>query len=105
VLPEKLLPATISTMDLSRNSRKADAALMYMTRSSGSEYLDNKLWEKTVTEVERGWLVGPLVWEDLPYDATVSRKFPFGTTGEGEAIDDLSQSQVMQRLQFLNRAL
>ena len=94
VLPEKLLPATISTNDLSRNSRKANVALRYMTRSSGSEDLDNKLWEKTLTEVERGWLVGPLVWEDLPNNATVSRRFPLEQSGKVRPIDDLSQSQV-----------
>ena len=94
MLPEWLLSATISTNDLARNSREANVALRYMTRSSGSENLDNRLWEKTLTEVERGWLVDPLVWEDLPNEATVSRRSPLEQSGKVRPIDELSQSQV-----------
>ena len=94
VLPEKLLPATMSTVDLSRNAKKANVALRYMTRSSGSEELDQKLWDKTQQEVEKGWLSGPLDWDSLPDDATVSRRFPLDQAGKVRPIDDLSQSQV-----------
>jgi len=40
VLPEKLLPAAMTTTDLIQNAKKANLALRYMTRSSGSEDLD-----------------------------------------------------------------
>ena len=94
VLPEKLLPATMSTVDLASNSNKANTALRYMTRSSGSEELDSKLWDKTMAEVEKGWLLGPLSWDDLEMDSTVSRRFPPEQSGKVRPIDDLSQSQV-----------
>ena len=94
VLPEKLLPATISTTDLTRNAGKANVALRYMTRSSGSHDLDLKLWEKTLLEVDRGWLVGPLDWEALGDDCTLSRRFPLEQSGKVRPIDDLSQSQI-----------
>ena len=63
VLPKKLLPAVISEQDLCTNSQKTNQALRYMTRSSGDS--DQKLWDKTVSEVEKGWMVGPLPWTVL----------------------------------------
>ena len=94
VLPEKLLPATMTTKDLTRNAKKANLALRYMTRSSGSDDLDQKLWEKTQLEVSKGWLAGPIDWDRLPEDATVSRRFPLDQSGKVRPIDDLKQSQV-----------
>ena len=58
ILPAKLLPATLSTTDLTVQSKKSNVVLRYMTRSSGSAELDDKLWERTLLEAERGWLVG-----------------------------------------------
>ncbi len=40
-----------------------------LTVSSGDEALDGA---KTIVEVERGWLVGPLSWDDLPEASVVS---------------------------------
>ena len=60
VLPRKLLPAVISEQELHANSHKANLALRYMTRSSGDLELDEKLWAKTVSEVDKGWMLGPL---------------------------------------------
>ena len=68
--------------------------LRYMTRSSGDALLDDKLWERTQTEVQRGWLEGPLNWEDLPEGAAVSRRFPISQSDKVRPIDDFSQSQV-----------
>ena len=56
VLPEKLIPATMNTKDLKQNAKKANLALRYMTGSSGSDDLDQKLWEKTQLEVSKGWM-------------------------------------------------
>ena len=94
VLPAKPVPATISQTDLALHSAKANTALRYMTRSSGDEELDVQLWEKTMSEVERGWMKGPLDWDTLPQGASVSRRFPLAQTGKVRPIDDLSQSQV-----------
>ena len=94
VLPPKLVAATISQEDLQRHSDKASKALRYMTRSCGDPDLDRGLWEKTMAEVEKGWLVGPLDWGQLPEGAAVSRRFPLSQAGKIRPIDDLSQSQV-----------
>jgi len=94
VLPKKLLPAVISEQDLHANSQRANQALRYMTRSSGDSELDQKLWDKTVSEVEKGWMVGPLPWADLESGDTVSRRFPLEQSGKVRPIDDMSQSQI-----------
>ena len=72
VLPKKLLPATMSRQDLRSNSKRSNDALRYMTRSCG----DERLWDKTLLEVERGWLLGPLPWDNLKDETTLSRRFP-----------------------------
>ena len=94
VLPRKLLPAAMTEQDLCANSQRANLALRYMTRSSGDDELDNKLWEKTVSEVGKGWMLGPLPWSALGDSDTVSRRFPLEQSGKVRPIDDLSQSQI-----------
>ena len=94
VLPRKLLPAVISEQELHANSHKANLALRYMTRSSGDLELDEKLWAKTVSEVDKGWMLGPLTWDTLSSGDTVSRRFPLEQGGKVRPIDDMSQSQI-----------
>ena len=104
VLPSKLVPATISKEDLLRHSEKGNKALRYMTRSSGDPNLDQGLWDKTQLEVERGWLRGPIPWDDLPNGSAVSRRFPLAQSGKVRPIDDLSQSQVNSTVNTFEQA-
>ena len=90
VLPRKLLPAAMSEQELHANSQKANVALRYMTRSSGDHSLDEKLWAKTVAEVDKRWLLGPLSWDILKVGDTVSRRFPLEQGDKVRPIDDLS---------------
>ena len=60
--------------------------------------IDNEVFEKTMSELECGWLCGPFRPEDLPDDAVVSRRFGIKqTSGEKvkvRLIDDFSASGV-----------
>ena len=94
VLPVQLVPATISQQDLELHASKANKALRYMTRSSCDVELDQQLWDKTLSGVSKGWMTGPLSWDDLPPGASVSRRFLLAQSGKVRPIDDLSQSQV-----------
>ena len=94
VLPQKMTPSTLSTSDLKANASKANKALRSMTRSSGDSELDQKLWDRTQVELQRGWLLGPLRWGDLPDLAVVSRRFPISQSEKVRPIDDFSESQV-----------
>ena len=68
--------------------------LRYSTVSSGDPQLDIELWSKTILEVEKGWLVGPLSWDDLPETSVVSKRFPLVQGEKLRPIDDYSRSQV-----------
>ena len=94
VLPHKMSPSTLSTTDLQSNAAKANKALRFMTRSSGDQDLDQKLWERTQVELQRGWLLGPYSWDSLPTPAVVSRRFPISQSEKVRPIDDFSQSQI-----------
>ena len=94
VLPSKMQPASMSTAELERVSDKSNKALRYMTRSCGDPDTDEKLWNRTMVEVERGWFLGPLEWGNLLSTATVSRRFPIIQSEKVRPIDDLSQSQI-----------
>ena len=97
VLPQKMTPSTLSTSDLKSNASRANKALRFMTRSSGDVELGQKLWDRTQVELQRGWLLGPLRWEDLPETAVVSRRFPIRQSEKVRPID-LSQSQINSTL-------
>ena len=57
-LPDKLVPAQLAVEDLRSQASKSAKAIRYMTRSSGDVLVDAQLWEKTLSEVDSGWLVG-----------------------------------------------
>ena len=94
VLPKKFSPAVLPLSDLRGGARKAQQALRCSVTSSGDEATDTGLWEKTMTEVDRGWLIGPLPWESLHDTDVVSRRFSVNQNGKLRPIDDYSQSQV-----------
>ena len=45
-------------------------------------------------EVERGLLLGPMPWDNLKEETTLSRRFPVEQSGNVRPIDDLSQSRI-----------
>ena len=56
--------------------------------------MDIQLWEKTQSELEKGWLVGPINWDSLSETAVVPRRFPIEQSGKIRPIDDYTQSQI-----------
>ena len=73
--------SSYSTIDLTRNADKANVALRYVTRSSGSHDLDLKLWEKTLLEVDSGCLWALLNERSLGMTGMLSRRFPLEQSG------------------------
>ena len=94
ILPGKVTPATLHPDDLRAASARANEALKTTLGSSGCKEQDEKLWAKTMQEVERGWLLGPYDWSDLPADHVVSHRFPLSQNGKIRPIDDYSRSGV-----------
>eukprot|EP00438_Fugacium_kawagutii_P027862 Skav203260 [mRNA] locus=scaffold2987:9349:10848:+ [translate_table: standard] len=94
VLPKKFSPAAMSVEDLKRNATQSRIALKKMTASTGDQATDQGLWDKTMAEVDKGWLVGPLDWDSLESHCVVSRRFAVVQGEKIRPIDDYSQSQV-----------
>ena len=94
VLPSKIEPATLAVSELEEHAVMGRAAVRYSTVSSGDMDLDKELWLKTMGEVDKGWLVGPLKWDDLPKESVVSKRFPLMQGNKLRPIDDYSRSQV-----------
>lgn len=93
-LPSKLTPATISVDQLVSGADKSRNAIRYSTRSCGDAQMDAALYEKTLSEVDRGWLQGPLPWPSLEEGAVISKRFPLQQGEKLRPIDDYSMSLV-----------
>ena len=94
VLPQKFVPATMAVAELSSNAARARFALKGSNASSGDPDLDTKLYQKTLDEVDKGWLRGPLEWADLESNAVVSKRFGLQQGEKLRPIDDYSMSSV-----------
>ena len=93
-LPPKFKPADLSVEALKSGASKARAAVRQSTRSSGDPAMDQALWDKTLAEVEKGWLVGPMEWETLTGTEVVSKRFPLQQGQKVRPIDDYSMSSI-----------
>ena len=56
--------------------------------------MDAELYKKTQDKVGRGWLMGPIPWEDLGSYAAVSKRFGIQQGSKLRPIDDFSMSSV-----------
>lgn len=94
ILPKKFSPATFPLDDLHGAAPMARDALRVSVTTCGNDEIDKGLWEKTLQEVQKGWLVGPLSWGSLGQHDVVSRRFAVEQSGKIRPIDDYSQSQI-----------
>lgn len=64
-------------------------------RSSRDGDLGKTVWAKTCGEVERGWLIGPYNFSEVPISAPLSRRFGLKQKHDKiRLIDDFSESRV-----------
>jgi len=55
--------------------------MRYMTWNSGDDELDQGLWTEILSEVDKGWMLGPLPWDKIPTGAAVSLRFALSPRG------------------------
>ena len=92
VLPQDFQPATLTAQDLGLHSESSNKAIIFSTKSSGDENVNQELWKKTQEEVEKGWLKK---LHSLPQDGgRVSRRFAVVQSDKVRPIDNYSESQV-----------
>ena len=75
MLPGKLVPALSTVDELSCSSRRIRSKVENDRQGSGDKDVDNQVWEKTMEEVAKGWLIGPLTSEEVPDWQPISRRF------------------------------
>ena len=74
-LPGKLVPALSTVDELSCSSKRIRNKVENDRQGSGDKDVDNQVWEKTMEEVSKGWLLGPLASEEVPDWQPISRRF------------------------------
>ena len=94
VLPGKLVPASLDAESLLSCARKVQGALKSTLGPSGDDAMDRELWDKTMLEVKRGWLLGPYEWDSLGPREVPSHRFPLRQGSKLRPIDDYSLSGV-----------
>ena len=96
-------PAKITMGELANAAKASRASLLTSIRSSGDLEIDQTVMQKTLEELECGWLEGPIPLSDLPPDAVVSRRFGIrqssGDVLKIRLIDDFSASGVNDTVQ------
>ncbi|CAE7255146.1 unnamed protein product [Symbiodinium sp. CCMP2592] len=92
-LPKRYTPATIHESELEALAPVLkDAAL---SRALGAaEGLSKEVWEKTITEVSRGWLKGPMEPDDADAPSVVSNRFGVKQRDKVRCVDDMSASLI-----------
>ena len=95
MLPGKFVPAVSSVSELEHKATLVRPMLDAECRGSGDETIDATVWQKTLDEVEMGWLRGPLQKCEVPFNHPISRRFGLlQKKGKVRLIDDYSESGV-----------
>ena len=95
MLPGKFTPAVATDAEIREAALRIRPKLDTDNLGSGDPIIDAEVWRKTLEEVERGWLQGPLTRSSVPGDQPISRRFGLlQKKGKVRLIDDFSESGV-----------
>ena len=94
VLDTKLKPARMHLEQLLNMADQVKSQIEARTVSSGDNVMDEQLWQKTLEEVEQGYLEGPFDFDTLPPDCLVSSRFPLIQGAKLRPIDNYSSSLI-----------
>ena len=95
--PAKFVPATISEIELyeisMRERERERVSICHKVKETPSE-TDRAVWDKTLEEVEKGWLLGPFDPQQIPLHYPLSRRFGVVQGEKTRCVDDFSRSHV-----------
>ncbi|CAE7192582.1 unnamed protein product, partial [Symbiodinium sp. CCMP2592] len=94
VLDTKLKPARLDNEQILGMSDEIKQQIRAKTGSSGDKEIDQLLWDKTMEEVQSGYLSGPYDFESLPKRCLVSSRFPLLQGEKLRPIDNYSSSLI-----------
>ena len=90
VFPESFKPASITLAQANEESKAYREKVFAKTCSSGCKDMDKVVWQKTLDEVNRGWVRGPVNASELPDNALVGHRFGLKQGEKVRLIDDLT---------------
>lgn len=93
MLPGKFVPALSTVSELQKHATMVRPKLDSDSMGSGDSDIDTAVWSKTLEEVSKGWLEGPLSADQVPPDQPISRRFGLlQKRGKIRLIDDYTES-------------
>ena len=92
-------PCEITEEQLRSGAEHNRKSIFYSCRGSGDQDVDRVVYEKTIEEVNSGWLRGPFEFSSLPSDAIINRRFGLKQPNKVRLIDDFSGSLVNSTVQ------
>ena len=92
-------PCEITEEQLKSGAEHNRKSIFYSCRGSGDQDVDKVVYEKTIEEVNSGWLRGPFEIASLPSDAIINRRFGLKQPNKVRLIDDFSGSWVNSTVQ------
>ena len=92
-------PCEITEEQLKSGAEHNRKSIFYSCRGSGDQDVDKVVYEKTIEEVNSGWLRGPFEISSLPSDAIINRRFGLKQPNKVRLIDDFSGSLVNSTVQ------
>ena len=92
--PAKFSPALITESELLEISERDKTAVLERIASSSNPITDDAVWEKTMAELGRGWLKGPLLAAEVPNHCPLSRRFGVVQGQKVRCVDDYTRSSV-----------
>ena len=91
---DKFRPASLPCASLRGVADRARDILISSAKSSGDHDMDVALYEATLKERDKGFLVGPVDPSALPAGSTITRRFGVQQKGKLRPIDDYKASMV-----------
>ena len=96
-------PAKLTLKELESTAKVSRMAFLATVRPTGDAEIDETVLQKTLEELECGWLEGPIPYDELPDNAVVSRRCGIrqasGDTVKIRLIADFSASGVNDTVQ------
>ena len=94
MLPFKFTPAVLTRDALRLQSELRRRTLLLDPKGSGDAEVDKEVWNQTLEEKNKGWLIGPIPHDKVPADAPISKRFGLRQKHKIRLIDDFSESSV-----------
>ena len=92
--PAKFSPSMVTEEELAEISVRDKWATLERVANSPNPETDQQVWEKTIAERDRGWIVGPLEPSEVPDGYTLSRRFGVVQGPKVRCVDDFTRSSV-----------